>query len=359
MVRQNFRDSIYQVVHDIIRNPSLEELNETSMKQVVVLRVLDAAGWSAFDLSDIEPEFRVGNTRVDFALKGAQSPRTRSAAKPRVLVEVKSLEENLDNERLHRRLVGNCERAGVELGVLTNGLAWILFLWTEGTERQDSRFCEVDIRQDSEAAVEELNRYLAKDKVNNGQAVRSAERALRERNQGEVMRSAVIEGWQQVVAGLDEGLVELIATAAEVKTGLRPDNRMIRRILVDQRGELLDSAVKGSGSAGARGASRSRPASFSFESQKTEARSWPELLTALCEVIRGRRPDEFEKILEIRGRSIPYFSRDADELHLPREIGETGIFASCQGAGDQIERRARRVLSAFGYPDDSLVIERR
>ena len=358
MVRPNYRDSIYQVVHDINRNPSLEELSETSMKQGVVLRVLDAAGWSAFDLSEIEPEYKIGTTKVDFALKGSQSARTRTASIPKVLVEVKSLEDNLENERHHRRLLGNCARAEVELGVLTNGLAWMIFLWSGEADRQDSKFCEVDIRQDPENAVEELNRYLAKDKVSNGQAVRSAERALRERNQGEATRNAIIEGWQQVVAGLDEGLVELIATAAEVKTGFRPENRLIRKTLVDERAELLASAAEGNSSAFS-GGSRSRPAFFTFESERTEVRSWPELLIGVCEMIRGRHPQEFEKILEVRGRSIPYFSLREDEVHLPRQIGDTGIYASCQGAGELIERRARRVLSLFGYPDSSLVIERR
>ena len=357
MVRPNYRDSIYQVVNELNRNPMLEELNQTSMKQGVVLRVLDAAGWSAFDLSEVEPEYRVGTTRVDFALKAAQSQRTRSATKPKALVEVKGLEENLENERHHRRLLNNCERAGAEFGVLTNGLSWMLFLSSPDTERLQNLFCEVDLREDSETAAEELNKYLAKDKVTNGQSVRTAERALRERNRDEAMRSAIVEGWHQVVAGLDEGLVELIATAAEVKTGVRPENRMIRRILVEQRAELLANAAE-SQPAGGSGI-RSRPASFTFDSQRSEVRSWPELLTGLCEAVRERRPQDFEKILEIRGRSIPYFSRNPEEVHLPREIGETGIFASCQGAGDLIERRARRVVALFGYPEDALVIERR
>ena len=130
MVRLNYRDAIVQAVSDINRNPSLNELNETAMKQAVVLRVLDAAGWSAFDLSEVEPDFQVGSTTVDYALKSASSARQRGSATPRVLVEVKSLSENLDSERHQRRLINHCGRAEVELGVLTNGLRWLLFLWS-------------------------------------------------------------------------------------------------------------------------------------------------------------------------------------------------------------------------------------
>ena len=358
MVRPNYSDSIYQALQDISRNPLLEELNETSMKQGVVLRVLDAAGWSAFDLSEVYPEFRVGSTKVDFALKTAQSPRMRATAKPKALVEVKSLEDSLESERHHRRLLNNCAKAEVELGVLTNGLDWMLFLWSPDRSTQESCFCQVDIRKDPDYAAEELNKYLAKDKVSNGQAVRSAERSLRERNQDEIIRTAIVEGWQQVVAGLDEGLVELVATAAEVKTGIRPENRIVRRTLVEQRSELLASAANASPSSGSSGG-RSRPAAFNFDSERIDVRSWPELLINVCEMMHERRPDAFEMILEIRGRSIPYFSRNPDEVHLPRQIGNTGIYASCQGAGDLIERRTRRVVSLFGYPSDSLIIERR
>ena len=358
MVRPNYRDSIYQVLQDISKNPLLGDLNETSIKQGVVLRVLDAAGWSAFDLSEVDPDFRVGATKVDFALKTAQSPRMRSTAKPKALVEVKSLEESLENERHHRRLMNNCARAEVEMGVLTNGFDWMLFLWSPDRAGQESRFCHVDIRQDPENAAEELNKYLAKDKVSNGQAIRTAERSLRERNQDETMRTAIVEGWQQVVAGLDEGLIELIATAAEVKTGMRPEHRAVRRTLVEQRSELLASAANASPSSGTPGG-RSRPGAFSFDYERVEVRSWPELLIKVCEIMQERHTQDFEKILEIRGRSIPYFSRNPDEVHLPRQIGNSGIFASCQGAGDLIERRTRRVVTLFGYPDDSLTIERR
>ena len=357
MVRPNYRDAIVQAVSDINRNPSLNELNETAMKQAVVLRVLDAAGWSAFDLSEVEPDFQVGSARVDYALKSGFSGRQRGSATPRVLVEVKSLSENLDSERHQRRLMTHCSRAEVELGLLTNGLRWLFFLWSPGGGRPDDNFCEINILEDPEAAAAELNNYLAKDKVANGQAVRSAERSLRERNRDELLRNSIVEGWQQVVRGLDEGLVELIATAAEQRTGTRPENRLIRRVLIENRAELLTSAVESDASV--RSGGRSRPSSFTFQSERHDVRSWPELLVGVCSVMRERHPNEFEKILEIGGRKNRYFSRNADELVQPRQVGDTGIYASCQGAGVLIINRAGRVLQMFGYPEDSLTVETR
>ena len=358
MVRPNYRDAIVRAVSDINRTPSLTELNESAMKQAVVLRVLDAAGWNAFDLTEVEPDFQVGTAKVDYALKAASSLRQRSLATPRVLVEVKSLGENLKSERHQRRLMNHCARSEVELGVLTNGLSWLFFLWSAEHGRQENQFCEINIAEQPENAAAELNNYLAKDKVSNGQSVRSAERSLRERNRDELMRNSIVEGWQQVVRGLDEGLVELIATAAEQKTGTRPENRLVRRILIDNRDDLLASVIESDAPVRHRGG-RSRPSSFTFQSEKHDVRSWPELLVGVCSVIQERHPNDFEKILEIGGRKNRYFSRNAEELAQPRQVGETGIYASCQGAGVLIISRASRVLRLFGYSEDSLAVETR
>ena len=358
MVRPSYRDGIIQAVSDINRNAALNELNVTAVKQAVVLRVIDAAGWNAFDLLEVEPDFQIGSGKVDFALKSASSFRQRASSTPKVLVEVKSLSENLDSERHQRRLVAQCGRAEAELGVLTNGLRWLFLLGSPEGGRQEDCFCDINIVEDQEAAATELNNYLAKDKVTNGQAVRSAERSLRERNRDELVRNSIVEGWQQVVRGIDEGLVELIATAAERKTGIRPENRLVRRVLIENRADLLASTVESDASAGGSGG-RSRPSSFIFQSESHDVRSWPELLVEVCSIMHQRHPDDFEKILQIGGRKNRYFSRNADEIVQPRPVGDTGIYASCQGAGALITGRAGRVLELFGYPEDSLTVQTR
>ena len=76
-------------------------------------------------------------------------------------------------------------------------------------------------------------------------------------------------------------------------------------------------------------------------------------------MMHDSHPGDFERILEIRGRKLPYYSRAAGELNLPRPIGDTGIFASCHGTGALIAGRARRVVEHFGHPAGSLVIQLR
>lgn len=359
MPRINYRDAISQAAVYVNALPDLEELSQSAIKQGIVLRVLSAAGWDTFDLSEVQPDYRSGNTTIDFALMSPSSPRGRTAATPLVFVEVKLPGENLESDRLERQLINHCSRNGVSLGVLTNGIKWLLLYISPDRENRESRYCETDLSGDPDTTAEDLNRYLTKDRVASGQAARSAERALQERNQNVVVRQAILDGWRQVVRGLDEGLVELVATASEHRAGERPENRFVRRVLMEHREELLPFSEDDTAESRPGGGSRRRPASFTFESEYQTASSWPDLLVGVCEMIRQRHPENFEKILGIRGRSLPYFSRNEDEVHHPREIGDSGIYASCQGAGVLIEGRAKRVVEFFGYPGESLTIQTR
>ena len=172
-------------------------------------------------------------------------------------------------------------------------------------------------------------------------------------------RRAVIQGWRQVVGGLDEGLIELVATAAEQRAGYRPDNRLVRRVLAENRAALLAPGTEDAAGSGPGGGLRSTPSSFTLDSETRNVTSWSGLLVGVCLMMRDSHPGDFERILEIRGRKLPYYSRAAGELNLPRPIGDTGIFASCHGTGALIAGRARRVVEHFGHPAGSLVIQLR
>ena len=101
-------------------------------------------------------------------------------------------------------------------------------------------------------------------------------------------RRAVIQGWRQVVGGLDEGLVELVATAVEQRAGHRPDNRLVRRVLSENRAQLLTPAsVAAAGSGPGRGP-RSIPSSFTLDSETRSVTSWSGLLVGVCLLMRDR-----------------------------------------------------------------------
>ena len=357
MLRADYRESISQAISGIRDTPSLEGRSKAAIAQAVVLRLLAAAGWDVFDLSQVMPGYITGNSKRRLRPDAARPAQRSSLAQ--VFIDVRTPAENIESPRMERQLLAHCAREEVSLAALTNGLRWLLFLWSPGGGRMERRFCEIDLRGDPEAAAADINRYLTRDRVSNGQAARSAERALRDSNREAVDRRAVIQGWRQVVGGLDEGLIELVATAAEQRAGHRPDNRLVRRVLAENRAALLAPGTEDAAGSGPGRGLRSTPASFTLDSETRDVTSWSGLLVGVCLMMRDSHPGDFERILEIRGRKLPYFSRAAGELNLPRPIGDTGIFASCHGTGILIAGRARRVVEHFGHPAGSLVIQLR
>ena len=353
MTRTGNGDAIARAVSGINAIAPADLKNRASVGQGVVLRLLNAAGWDVFDLSQVMPGYRSGSAEIGYALMTPRSGSGESPS-PRVLIEVRSPGESLESARTVNRLLGCCAREGAALGVLTDGLRWRLFLHTSGENRRDGGFCEIDLAGDPEAAAEDINRYLARDRVASGQAVRSAERLLRERDRDESSRQAIMEGWRQVVVGMDEGLLSLVATAAEQRTGIRPDNGLVRRVLGDSRAGLLASGANRAESAVSH--SRTRPSAFSLGAETRNVSSWGGLLVEVCLMMWDLHPGDFGRIVELRGRRNPHFSGMAGELQAPRAIGDTGIFASCQGSGALLAARARRVAELFGHPPESLVI---
>ena len=88
MLRADYRESISQAVSGIRDMPSLEGRSKAAIAQAVVLRLLAAAGWDVFDLSQVMPGYITGNSNVDFALMSPGQPK--GAVSPRVFIDVRT-----------------------------------------------------------------------------------------------------------------------------------------------------------------------------------------------------------------------------------------------------------------------------
>ena len=93
--------------------------------------------------------------------------------------------------------------------------------------------------------------------------------------------------------------------------------------------------------------------------ERHEAPSFKEVLLGVCGVVCERSPAAFERVLTMRGRVRPCFSRNPADLHTPEEVGGSGIFAETKlGAADVVER-CRRVLRLCGYDAGAFSVEAR
>ena len=109
MPRPGNNDAIARAVSGINAIAPSDLKSRASVAQGVVLRLLNAAGWDVFDLSQVMPGYRSGNTEIGYALMTPRSGSGESPS-PRVLVEVRSLGESLEATRTVNRCWAAAQR---------------------------------------------------------------------------------------------------------------------------------------------------------------------------------------------------------------------------------------------------------
>ncbi len=215
-------ETIAQAVQQIKNTVSLHTLDESATKQGVVLRLLSIAGWNPFDVSEVVPEYVVGNRRVDFALN-ADSANT-------VFIEVKRPGEDLVNHQ--QQLLEYCFQEGVKLSALTNGRTWWLYLPLQEGSWEHRRFLTIDLESQEPDVVEQrFIRYLSQENVSSGRAIRYAEDLVQSQRREEITSKAVVEAWTQIVETPDEILVDLISETAERIGGFKPEPELVKQFL--------------------------------------------------------------------------------------------------------------------------------
>ena len=215
-------ETIAQAVEHIRNTVFVTNPDESATKQSVVLRLLNLCGWDLFDLSQVVPEYTVGNRRVDYALM----PGSANAA----FIEVKRLGENLANHQ--QQLLEYCFQEGVKLAALTNGQTWHLYLPLQPGNWEERRFLTVDLASQAPGLIEQrFIEYLSRENVGNGRAVSHAEDLVQSQQRTKITDRAMVEAWKQIVATPDELLVDLVSEATERICGIAPDREMVEQFL--------------------------------------------------------------------------------------------------------------------------------
>ena len=215
-------ETIARAVEQIKTTGLLRSLDESATKQGVVLRLLYLAGWNTFDVSEVVPEYTVGNLRVDFALR----PGTANA----VFIEVKRPGENLESHQ--QQLLEYCFQEGTELAALTNGRTWWLYLPLQRGNWDQRRFLTIDLESQDPAIIEQrFMAYLSQEKVISGRAVSNAENSVRSQQRAEIIDKTIIEAWNQIVEIPDDMLVDLISETTERICGMKPEPELVKQFL--------------------------------------------------------------------------------------------------------------------------------
>ena len=178
----------------------------------------------------MNPEFSIGNRRVDYAL-------IRDPFGSVVLIEVKDVGKL--TARGEEQLFDYCSKQGVPLAVLTDGRSWNFYSPAGMGSYEQRRFAGTNLVNDNETQCARiLMRYLGFGAVTSGQSHRDAQSDYDSHQQQIVARQQFGPVMQSLVAEADPRVVAVFGDEVEKRCGTRPDEVEIGRYLRTQFTQL-------------------------------------------------------------------------------------------------------------------------
>ena len=297
--------------------------NEQAISQGIVLPVLQELGWDTRDTIVVWPEYKTGEGRVDFAL-------CHPPSNPADFIEVKQpgkAEESV------RQALEYAFHVGVPFVVLTDGRTWSFYLPAEQGSYEDRRVYKLDLYERPPAeAAEILRRYLERSRVESGEALETARKEYRSRNRRSQAKAAIPEAWRELVEKGNEDLVDLVASAVESKTGVRPDNDEVAEFLAGLGKPIFVETAQRNTSQPEHIPTRPTIATTNRESSRSgklvilgKSHAYHNAKDAMVIVLRElakNDPSFLERCLQhpdAQGRTRRYIARSPEELYPERE----------------------------------------
>ncbi|KUH34838.1 hypothetical protein APY94_00240 [Thermococcus celericrescens] len=137
--------------------------NEESTKQHLVLPILMALSWDVFNPDEVMPEENTGEGRPDYTLKLNGKTIAFLEVKSALTWILKGDEINMDPLR---QLARYCFDRGVPVGILTNGLQWVMIKSFEPEKSLEERvILAVDLSAQEPSQAAERLKWLSKEKI--------------------------------------------------------------------------------------------------------------------------------------------------------------------------------------------------
>lgn len=196
-------------------------VNESNTIRALITPMISALGWSIDDLDEVQSEYRHASTDnpVDYALFLDGTPA--------LFIEVKALDEKLDDRKWIIQTLNYANACNVEWAVLTNGAEWRVYNVHAKAEAEGKLFYSAHV---DSTDIEETARRLAMLSKDAMAPKRALDQMWREASVDRAMRK-VIEGLPdnrsavRAMAKASESLSEKDVRDALRRLGLRADWR--------------------------------------------------------------------------------------------------------------------------------------
>lgn len=153
-----------QGIKKLLEEPSFRDPNEQSVKQGIIMPILQALSWPILNPNVVYPEYPVEGGRVDYALC--------DNGHPLILIEAKRF-NRLDGAEW--QVFQYSFHVGTQMVILTDGLEWKFFLPGEEGAYYERILCDLKLEKDSEDDIITcFDKYLGYENVMSRKAISSA-----------------------------------------------------------------------------------------------------------------------------------------------------------------------------------------
>lgn len=297
-------------------------VNEAAVSQGIILRLLHALSWPAYDTQIVCPEYSLQGRRVDYAL-------CHPPGKPIAFVEVKQIGQS---EGAEKQLFEYAFHIGVPLAILTDGQEWNFFLPGEQGDYGERRVYKLDIvERDISECVARLTRYLHYEAIVSGVAIEAAREDYRNVSRDRQMKSTLPKAWARLLEDEDELLLELVADRVESLCGYKPDPDTVAYFLKEK--VALKSSLPATSqlpfrspapapiavpnSQRTRSNQKLSSIGFVLDGQYYQARNAREVLEGVFEALIKRDATILERFAALpkHGQKRRYLARNIDDLY--------------------------------------------
>jgi predicted type IV restriction endonuclease len=288
-------------------------VNEATVSQGIVQRLLNALGWPVYDTEIVAPEYSLAGRRADYAL--CHPPR-----EPVILVEVKQVGQSKGADR---QLFEYAFHKGVPMAILTDGQEWNFFLPTEQGDYSERQLYKLDIlERDPQDAEVGLERYLGYEEVRSGRAIEAARRDYRNAARKKSAQRTLPDAWAKLVESEDDILIELLSDKVEDLCGVKPDPEAVAAFL---RGQGSPKTATPLVAAPKRTKQIVQPATgsvqrsigYTLDGHWHPARSAREVMVKVFDELAKRDPTFLERFAALpkHGRKRRYLARTKEALY--------------------------------------------
>jgi hypothetical protein len=351
---QNLLEFIKQLQSD----KRFTSLDEVAIKQGIVLKILSLLEWDPFNIDEIQPEYAVGDKRVDFSLRSNDSNRA--------FIVVEKVEKDLKNSR--EQLMDFAAKEGVKIAILTNGFTWWFFSPHLGDDFEEKDFLRIQINeQEPEQITQRFLEFLSKGSVVSEKAAEAVEKIYQAKQKSILIKEHLPKAWQEIMKEPEKWLVDIVAKVTEGLCGYKPDKEAVKDFLSsDIEMKLkIPTSIKPEPTAKPQEEKKlvqkfdtgKSINAFTFKGKKYMVKSWKAMLLKFFELINAEHKDNFEFLINLCTQEEDVFSKDKHRILISEKIPGTDIYVNVDLAPKDALALCYEAMSVFGYKESDLSIE--